>query len=156
MVKTGFTVAPEVAKFRIMKHLTLFVLFFTTLLSAGPFPESAVAVRIVGGTEVTIRGVINLITVPISDDYEMEPTGIGYYLITPYPHEAEGRDINDEDILEKNLTMFQLTGDDEVNAKLKESEGVPVEIIADPFPAHTRHHRTPFVLFVKSIRALDK
>jgi hypothetical protein len=34
--------------------------------------------------------------------------------------------------------------------------GKPVEIVATPIPAHTRHHRTSFLLNVKSIKSLAK
>ena len=138
---------------------TRFLIAFSLLLSAissplfaGPFPESTAP--LLAGEEAKVRGVINAIIFPISDDFEMEPTQSGVVLITPLPLEAAGLDNEGNEIHETNLTLFQLAGEEAVLAQCEALAGKPVEITADLMPAHTRYHRTPFLLLVKSVRAL--
>jgi len=139
----------------ITRHLfSILVLLsaITSPLHAGPFPESTAP--LVAGEEAKVRGVVNAIVFPLSDDFEMESTQSGIVLITPLPLEAAGLDDEGNEIHEPNLTLFQLAGEEAVLAKCEALAGRPVEITADLMPAHTRYHRTPFLLLVKSVRAL--
>jgi len=143
-----------------MNRLSFSFLSFSVLLSflafphllAGPFPENAPA--LVEGEQSTVRGVINLVVFPVPDDFEMEPVQSAYALITPIPLEASGTDSTGEEIHETGLTLFHLAGDDEITAQFDALAGRPVEMTVDLMPAHTRHHRTPFLLLARSIRAL--
>lgn len=133
----------------------LSLLFFAATalsLHAGPFPESVATLT--AGEEASVRGVINAVVFPISDDYEMEATQSGLALIAPVPFEVKGADDEGNVLDESNLTLFQLAGDEEVIARCEALTGKPVEITAVLMPAHTRYHRTPFLLLVNSVRAL--
>ncbi len=137
--------------------MTRFFLSFLILstaaisLLAGPFPESSAT--LVAGEEKSVRGVINPLIFPIPDDFEMEATQSGYVLITPIPLEVKGMDDDGNPIKEK-MMLFHLAGEESVTAQFKALAGKPVEITADLMSAHTRYHRTPFLLLVKSVRAL--
>lgn len=146
-----------------MRSLLPVSLFFFVLatspcsrLAADPFPQ--VDTKLVANKEVTIRGVINLIAVPVPDAFETVPIQSGYFLITPNPLDAEGEDELQEGkmISAKGQVMFHLVIPDELAETIGKLAKNPVEIVALPFPAHTRHHRTPFLLQVKSIKALAK
>jgi len=125
-------------------------------LAANPFPQ--VDTKIVSNKEVTLRGVINLINVPVPDAVEAGPVQSGYFLITPYPLDVEGKDEFQEGkmVNAKEQIMFHLVIQSDLYKTIEKLVGKPVEIVALPFPAHTRHHRTPFLLDVKSIKAVAK
>lgn len=121
-------------------------------LQAGPFPGAPATLN--AGEEASVRGVINAVVFPISDDFEMEASQSGWALITPAPFEVKGADDEGNVLDEPNLTLFQFAGDEEVIARCEALAGKPVEITAVLMPAHTRYHRTPFLLLVNSVRAL--
>lgn len=124
-------------------------------LAEDAFP--AAEIKLVDSKEVTLRGVINVITVPVPDGAGLgKPTQSGYFLITPYALVAEGESPGPERkmIRLEGQMLFHLVVQQEIEAKLDKLKGQPVDVVATPFPAHTRYHRTPFLLNVKSIRAL--
>jgi hypothetical protein len=125
-------------------------------LAADPFPK--VDKKLVANKEVTLRGVINLVTVPVPDAVEAKPTQSGYFIITPYPLDAEGEDEFREEKMNysKEQIMLHLVIPNDLQKTIEKLMGKPVKIDAAPFPAHTSHHKTPFLLHVKSLKALAK
>jgi hypothetical protein len=121
-------------------------------LQAGPFPAMPATLK--AGEESSVRGVINAVVFPISDDFEMEASQSGFALITPLPFAVKGTDDDGNVLDEANLTLFQLAGDETVIARCEALAGKPVEITAVLMHAHTRYHRTPFLLLINSVRAL--
>jgi len=125
-------------------------------LAADPFPP--VNTKLVANKEITLRGVINQITVPVPDDLDLASTQKGYFLITPFPFDAEGEDPfqDGKRVFAKEQIMFHLVFQNDLAETIQKLAEKPVEIVAIPLPAHTRHHRTSFLLDVKSIKALTK
>lgn len=100
-----------------------------------------------------LRGIINVVHLPLPDDLELGKSQSGFFLFTPNPIDA---DISSEDGTElvKSQQMFHLVLSEEQLANVKKLLQKPVEVTASPFGAHTRHHRTPVLLNVASIRLL--
>lgn len=128
-------------------------LFIVGSLHGGPFPSEPQVLT--PEREFTLRGVVNLAILPVLDDFETAPTQSGFFLFTPDPHRATFEEDGNR-IEESNLTLFHLTGTDAILADLEKSAGKPVEVVAMVIPAHTRYHRTPVILNVKSFRILSE
>lgn len=107
------------------------------------------------GQEITIRGVVNVVYLPVPDNFEVGPTQSGYFLFTSYPCTIKAKDSDDKAITVTNQTMFHLApSGDQVNL-LKTLLGKPVEMRVSMMPRETRHHRTDIILTnIKSIKQI--
>ena len=101
-----------------------------------------------------LRGIINVVHLPLPDDLELGKSQSGYFLFTASPCDVKISGEQSGTELVKNQLMFHLVLSEEQMAGVKKLLQKPVEITATPFGAHTRHHRTPVLLEVKSIKLL--
>lgn len=102
-----------------------------------------------------IRGIINVVYLPLPDDLELGKHQSGYFLFTANAYDMKITGEEGETEHAKNQQMFHLTLSDEQIAKVEKLLQKPVELTAEPFEANTRHHRTPVLLSVKSIKPLS-
>lgn len=106
--------------------------------------------------EATIRGVVNVVDLPVPDQVEVGPTQSGYFLFTSYPCTIKAKDIDDKSLMVTNQTMFQLAPSADQVKLLKTLLGKPVEMHVSMMPAETRYHRTAIILIkMKSIKPIN-
>ena len=104
--------------------------------------------------EGTVRGVVNVVSLPVPDQMELGQTQSGYFLFTPYPCTIKTKEAG-VPLCETNQQMFQLAPSDKQVELLKSLLGKPVELEVLMFPMHTRYHRTPILFQIKSAKAIN-
>jgi len=103
----------------------------------------------------TVRGVINIVYLPVPDALELkEPIQSGYFLFTPQRFTVNGKDAEGKPVQFNGQQMFPLTPDDDQVAKIKAALGKPVEVEVRPFIRHTRHHLTDVLFDILSLKIL--
>ena len=104
---------------------------------------------------LVIRGVINPVIVPVGDQLELGKTQSGYFLFTAEVFQFEGTDSSGEMVQARDQVLFHLIASGDLEAGLKELTGQPVEVTASAVVAHTRYHRTPVLLDLKTVSRLE-
>ena len=105
----------------------------------------------------TVRGVINIVYLPVPDAFELkEPIQSGYFLFTPQSFTVNGQDTDGKPVQFEGQQMFQLTLDDNQVAKIEAALRKPVEVEVRSFIRHTRYHRTDVLFNILSLKILKK
>ena len=137
---------------RIIFSAILFLLSAMTL--AGELFNSA-TLKATDTAPVVLRGVVNGLVFPVPDAAELGSTQSGWALSTVNDVECEGS-FEEEKKTRATINLFQLAMSEEVSQEIEKAEGKPVELTGTVFAAHTRHHRTTFLLQVESVRLLSR
>ena len=104
----------------------------------------------------TLRGVINEFSFPVPDEVELGTTQSAWVLATPNEVECQGKIGDEDEPVKATLDLFHLVVSEQLQGKIAKFRGKPVEITGRIIPAHTRHHRTAFLLNVESVKELGK
>ena len=102
----------------------------------------------------TVRGVINMVRVPVPDDLEQGSVQSGYFLFTPEQYTFRGKDEEDQPVEIKDQDVFHLTLSDEQAAQFTPQLGKPVELEVRVILRHTVHQRTPILFDIISLKVL--
>jgi hypothetical protein len=103
----------------------------------------------------TVRGVINMVRVPVPDDLEQGSVQSGYFLFTPEQYTFRGKDEEDQPVEIKDQDMFHLTLSDEQAAQFAPQLGKPVQVEVRVILRHTDHQRTPILFDILSLKVLS-
>jgi hypothetical protein len=112
----------------------------------------------------TVRGVINVVHLPIpdGDQHGSEQglvTGGYFFLFTPELYTLNGREIDengeDKPVQIKDQQIFQLAPDEHQVAKIEAAVTKPVELEVQPFIRHTMSHHTPVLFRVSSVKVIE-
>src|SRR5262245_27324596 len=140
-----------------IRHVTLCLGISLVLLASLPaqtFPSANKTIN--ENKNYTIRGVINIVYLPVPDAFELpEPVQSGYFLFTPQRFTVNGTDVEGKRVQFKDQQMFHLALSEDQVAKFTPALGKPVEVEAQPFIGHTRHHRTPVLFNILSLKILE-
>ena len=103
----------------------------------------------------TVRGVINIVYLPVPDALELkEPIQSGYFLFTPQRLTVNGKDLDGKPVRFKDQQMFHLTPTDDQVEKIKAALGKPVEVEVRPFIRNTRYQLTDVLFEILSFKIL--
>jgi hypothetical protein len=112
----------------------------------------------------TVRGVINVVHLPIPDGDQHgteqgSVTGGYFFLFTPERYTLNGREIDengkDKPVQIKDQQIFQLAPDEHQVAKIEAAVTKPVELQVQPFIRNTAYHHTPVLFMVSSVKVIE-
>ena len=108
----------------------------------------------------TVRGVINVVHLPIpdGDQHGSEQglvTGGYFFLFTPERYTLNGKDFEDKPVQIKDQQIFNLAPEEHQVAKIEAAVTKPVELEVEPFSANTGYHHTPVMFMVSSVKVIE-